>query len=158
MDNLKAMLDLEKQAAAFYENGSKGLDDNGVVKIFETLSLQTLSNIELLNKLIDSGMTIESDVSIKGINIFTCLEDCGCAMIRAEELATYVAASDIERRLISQYAQIRKDITDTGISKVIEGISKKHKDALFVLNDMIELLNRNTDWVESAEFNIKVPY
>lgn len=158
MDRIKALLELEKQAVVFYENGVTGVNDAGVVKIFKTLSKQTMANIEKLNELIDSGVSMDSDKETAGINIFTCLDDCGCAMIRAEELATYVAASDIERKLISQYAQTRSGSADSETGRSLEGISKKHKDALFVLTDMIELLNRSSDWVESAEFNIRDPY
>lgn len=158
MDRLKALLELEEQAAAFYENGAIGLNDTGVVKIFKTLSIQTAANLDMLNTLIDSGRRIDSDKEAFGVNIFKCLDDCGCAMIRAEELATYVSASDIERKIISQYAQVRSGLADIDITKSLDIISKKHKDALFVLNDMIDILNRSSDWVESAEFNIVEPY
>ncbi len=158
MNILKDMLDLEIQTAAFYENGTSSFTDAGVKKIFLTLAKQTKSNADTLKKLIETEKISDDGVEQKNDNIFACLDDCGCAMIRAEELATYVAGSDMERKLISQYNKIRSTLSSQNQTQVIDSIIKKHKDALFVLNDMIEMLNRNNDWVESAEFTVREPY
>jgi rubrerythrin len=158
MEKFGHMITFEQQAAEFYKSGAENSIDEGIKKIFTTLMNNDKVHLKLLNDLITKGDKFEIDEEDFDSSLFSCLDDCGCAKLRAEELATYVSASDMERKIISSYTELKQKVYDERVLEVIEYIIKKHKDALFVLNDMTEMLNRSSDWVESAEFTLREPY
>ena len=158
MERIQEMKNVEKQMADFYMSSSNKFKDTGTIKIFSTLAANTNIHYKLLNDLDTQGEKFESEKEEFDVDLFTCLDDCGCAYIKVEEIGIYVAGSDLERKIIGLYNDIKKSIKDEQILEILEYIIKKHKDALFILSDMIELLNRNSEWVESAEFTLREPY
>ncbi len=158
MERLKEMKKVEKQIADFYMDSSSKFKDTGTMKIFSTLAANAKTHYKLLDDLDSLGEKFESEKEEFDADLFTCLDECGCAHIKTEELGTYVACSDMERKTLGLYNDIKKSIKDERILEILEYIIKKHKDAMFVLTDMIELLNRSTEWVESAEFTLREPY
>jgi|GEM_PF-7122800 len=158
MEKFDQIIAFEQQAKEFYRSGAENCMDEGIKKIFTTLMNNDEVHLKLLNDLITKGDKFEIDEEDFDSSLFSCLDDCGCARLRAEELATYVSASDMERKIIAAYSELKHKIFDERVLEVMEYIIKKHKDALFVLNDMTEMLNRSSDWVESAEFTLREPY
>ena len=97
MEKFGQMIAFEQQAAEFYKSGTENSVDEGIKKIFTTLMNNDKVHLKLLNDLITKGNKFEIDEEDFDSSLFSCLDDCGCAKLRAEELATYVSASDMVR-------------------------------------------------------------
>jgi hypothetical protein len=158
MERINQMLSMEKQAGEFYRACIVSFKDMGLIKIFTTLVNISKNNEDLIKESILQGVQYDTDERSGDGNIFMCLDDCGCAHIHKEEIGTYIAGSEMERKIIDEYADIKGKAVEKRMTEIINHLLEKHRNALFVLDDMIEMLNRNADWVESAEFTIREPY
>jgi hypothetical protein len=158
MERIDLMIGMEKQAGEFYRACIGSFKDKGLIKIFTTLADISKNNEDLIKESMLQGIRFDTEDRSDGSNIFMCLDDCGCAHIHKEEIGTYIAGSEMERKIIDQYAEIKGKAVEKRMLEIINHLMEKHRNALFVLDDMIEMLNRNADWVESAEFTIREPY
>lgn len=158
MDSIIRMIELETQAADFYIAYAGILKDESISKVFGKFAGNAGEHVGMLRELIGKKEIPEAAEDGFGSSLFKCLEGCGCIRLRAEELAAYVACSDMERKLLADYGELRTGIKDTKVSGIMKHIGNDHKEALFMLTDMIEFLNRSSDWVESAEFTLREPY
>lgn len=154
---LSMELDLEK----FYRGQAELNDENSLKVVFTLLANEEKNHAKLLgdnaNKLSlsleDSHILSEVQPIFKNIANFTSnIKDL------PDQLDIYRMALEKEQQSLKFYKELHVDATEEKTKTVFEYLAKQEEKHCVILEELIKLLTRPEEWVESAEFSVREEY
>lgn len=161
MNSLEFAIKMELDGQNYYIEQSKINKDNSLSTVFLMLAkdeenhariLQNKFN-EVFYELKENNTLIQSKNVFKGIGNFK-NEIKGIP----NQLDLYKEALEKEKQSIDLYKKFLFEETDDNEKKLFEYLTKQEGDHLAVLEELVSLVVRPDEWVESAEFGIRKEY
>lgn len=162
MHNLEFAIKMEMEGRQYYlEQAKKNQDNAALNKVFSILADSEKEHEELLRKRLnkeDYTLT-EGDSAEKIKSVFGGLKDYEASQIRdTTQLDVYRLATDIEEKSIELYQEMLKEAKDDKDKKLFEFLLKEENQHLILFDELVKMLTRPEEWVESAEFGLREDY
>lgn len=161
MKTLEFAIEMEKEGRQYYLEQAEKNQDNALKKVFIILADSEKEHEELLLKRLNKEeYTLKEDESFKEFqSIFKELQDYeASATGSAKQLDIYRFAVDIEERSIELYRDMLEAADNDGDRKLFKFLIGEENKHLLLFDELVKMLNRPEEWVESAEFGIREDY
>lgn len=161
MKNLEFAIQMELEGKQYYLDQANKNQDNALSKVFILLADSEKEHAELLRKRLNNEeYTLKEDeilVTIK--SVFKELVDYKASDIRSTtQLDVYRLAVDIEEKSIELYQEMLKDSDNDKDKELFEFLLKEENKHLILFDELVKMLTRPEEWVESAEFGLREDY
>lgn len=161
MNSFEFAINMEHDAERYYTKQAEINRDNSLNTVFLLLAKDERNHAGVLQnkfsqlpyELKDNNTLSESRNVFKGIGSFKNLTEES-----PKQLDVYRFALEKEKQSIELYTRLLSAETDDDGKKLFEYLIKQEKDHFSVLEDLVLLINRPNEWVESAEFGIREEY
>lgn len=114
----------------------------------------------LKKRLNNEEYSLNEDDSIKNIkSVFNGLKDFEASTIRsATQLDVYRLAVEIEEKSIDLYKDMLKASDNDKDKELFEFLLREERKHLTLFDELVKMLTRPEEWVESAEFGLREDY
>ena len=161
MDKLEFAIKMEKEGRHQYLEQAKKNEGNPLSKIFTILADSEKEHEELLDRrLSKEEYNLKEDEALKNVkSVFHELKDYQASDIRSTtQIDVYRLAADIEEKSIKLYQDMLKEAVNDMDKQLFEFLIKEENKHLILFDEIVKLLTRPEEWVESAEFGIREDY
>ncbi|TAH62816.1 MAG: rubrerythrin [Anaerolineaceae bacterium] len=161
MNTLEFAIQMEKEGRQYYLEQAEKNQDNALNKVFNILADSEKEHEELLLKRLNKEeYTLKEDDSLNDIkSVFHGLKDYEASAIRnTTQLDVYRLAVEIEEKSIDLYKDMLKDADNDNDKKLFEFLLKEENQHLILFDELVKMLTRPEEWVESAEFGLREDY
>ena len=158
MDILNFAINMEMEGNKFYSEQAEAASGTGLAKIFGILAEDELKHAELIKEKKAGGAF--SSQKVKKSEAESLFEDkdqkISDIKARPEQLDAYRFALDKEKESIDLYTELSQK-TEGG-KDLFEFLIAEEEKHFKIINDMVEIMSRPKEWVESAEFGVREDY
>jgi rubrerythrin len=161
MNKLDFAINMEREGRQYYLEQAEKNQDNVLNKVFVILADAEKEHEILLSKRLNKEeYTLKEFDSMKEINsIFHGLKDYEASAIRSTtQLDVYRLAVSIEEKSIELYQDMLKESDNDKDKKLFEFLLKEEDKHLILFDELVKMLTRPEEWVESAEFGLREDY
>lgn len=161
MTKLEFAIQMEKDGRQYYLEQANKNKDNALNKVFSLLANSEKEHEELLSKRLNKEeYSLKEDDNFKDIqSVFNGLKDYEASPIRnTTQLDVYSLAVDIEEKSIELYEDMLKAAENSDDRKLFEFLIKEENKHLVLFGELVKMLTRPEEWVESAEFGLREDY
>lgn len=159
MNSMELAISLELASKRFYMEQADQTEDNGLRSIFHTLAEEESIHARILKNKAENLPFELVDTFAEIKNIFSSLgAHKGIINLKPETADIYAMALETETRSLELYKQMRKDATTEGDQTVFDFLIGQETDHYEVMEELLKLVNRPREWVESAEFGLREEY
>lgn len=159
MNSIEFAINMELEGKRYYLEQAEKTDDSGLKSIFHTLAEEESIHARILKSKSETlpYELIDTYAEIKNIfveigsykNIIKQLPDA---------LDVYRFALQYEKKSQDLYKDMLQEATDEKDKRIFQFLIEQENDHYKVMEQLIELVNRPNDWVESAEFGVRKEY
>ncbi|NLP16662.1 MAG: ferritin family protein [Clostridiales bacterium] len=161
MNKLEFAIRMENEGRQYYLEQALKNQDNALSKVFNILADSEKEHEELLKKRLNNEeYSLNEDDSIKNIkSVFNGLKDFEASTIRsATQLDVYRLAVEIEEKSIDLYKDMLKASDNDKDKELFEFLLREERKHLTLFDELVKMLTRPEEWVESAEFGLREDY
>ena len=158
MDILDFAINMEMEGNKFYAEQAEANKDSGLAVVFKLLAEDELKHAGLIKEKKSGDIFSSQKVKkSKAQNLFAD-KDQKISDIKAspEQLDAYRFALDKEQESIDLYIELSQKAE--GGRELFEFLIGEEEKHFKIVNNMVEMLSRPKEWVESAEFGIREDY
>lgn len=161
MELLDLALSMELDLEKFYREQAELNKENSLKVVFTLLADEEEKHAQLLETnadkltlaLEDSNILSEVHSIFKNIADFTSdIKDI------PDQLDTYRMALEKEQQSLKFYQDLCADATKEESKKIFEFLAKQEDKHCVIIEELVKLLTRPEEWVESAEFGVREEY
>lgn len=156
MNAYEFAMQLEKEGESFYRQLAQEAQQEGLSKIFTMLANEEVKHYKMFEKMAKNTQ----DITIPKMEVYTDAKDIFSEMKKQsvaydfgdQQIDFYRRAMESEERAYELYLEKVKEINDPGHKEIFLAIANeelKHKE---LLENILEFVERPTEWLESAEF------
>ena len=159
MNSIEFAINMEMDSKRYYLEQAEKTDDSGLKSIFHTLAEEESIHARILKNKAETlpYELIDTYAEIKKIfveignykNIIKQLPDA---------LDAYNLALQNEKKSLDLYKEMLQETTDDKDKKIFEFLIEQENDHYKVIEQLLELVSRPGEWVESAEFGLRKEY
>lgn len=156
MNAYEYAMKLEKDGENFYRELAAAANEEGLRKIFTMLANEEVKHYKLFEKLANDSDAItlpKMEVYTDAKKIFEDMQKISVAYdIGDQQIDFYRRAVESEDKAYELYLQKADEVSDPKHKEIFLRIAQeelKHKD---LLENILEFVERPTEWLESAEF------
>lgn len=161
MDILQMALTLEHDLELYYKEQAELNKDNTLNVVFTMLSKEEANHALLLKNTIDhtSYPLEDSKILEEARTLFKNMDDFALEITEhPSQLDSYRMALEKEEQSFAFYQEHLDSTQDEHSKKVFAYLLKQEDDHRIILEELIKLLTRPEEWVESAEFGVREDY
>lgn len=161
MNKLEFAINMEIEGRQYYLDQANKNQDNPLSKIFIILADSEKEHEKLLRKKMNKEeYTLKEDDSLNNVkSVFHSLKDYEASDIRSTtQLDVYRLAVDIEEKSIELYQDMLKEANNDKDRQLFEFLIKEENQHLILFDELVKMLTRPEEWVESAEFGLREDY
>ena len=161
MNNLEFAINMEREGENYYTGQAEKNKNNSLHPVFLMLSKDEGIHAGILQKKSDGlSYTLEENSTLRDAkNVFQGIGDFASEIRETpNQLELYTEALAIEKQSIDLYEKLLSETTDEESEKLFEFLIKQEIDHFTVFEELILLLSRPNEWVESAEFGTREEY
>jgi rubrerythrin len=154
MNILEYAMKMEKDGEDFYREMAGNTSNPGLKKILTMLAEDEVKHykvIEGMRKMAGPKMT-ETQVLTDAKNVFSDM-DPGSISDDTGQMEMYKKAQDLETKSRELYEQKAEETDDPEEKDILLKIADEEKRHYYLLENMIQFVNRPKHWLEDAEFN-----
>lgn len=155
MNIIDYALQTEKDGEAYYRAMAAEADDLGVKKIFEILADAEAEHYRIFLQLKENKTVTKSEAKhiSKIKTLFSEMKQKGGQRtLSDEQVDAYIKARDIERQSQDTYKQKAEEVTDPEQKALCLKIAEEEGKHYIIMDNLVELLQRPTTWLEDAEW------
>lgn len=158
MNILEFAINMELEGQNYYDEQARLNKDNGLFRVFSTLAEDEKNHAEILqNKKAGKDYTL-TDTKFSSIENVFGGDDLKISDIKTspEQLDLYRFALDKEEESIKLYKKLlsKADADKELFNFLIKEEENHHK----IIENIVEMVSRPKEWVESAEFGVRDDY
>ena len=162
MRTLEYAIQMEMDGRQYYlEQAEKNQDKPALNKVFVILADSEKEHEKLLRKRLNNEeYTLNKDESTQIIKtVFHELKDYMASDIRnTTQLDVYRLAVEIEEKSIGLYREMLNEATEDQDKQLFEFLIGEEDKHLILFDELVKMLTRPEEWVESAEFGLREDY
>ncbi|MFO7866613.1 MAG: ferritin family protein [Candidatus Aminicenantes bacterium] len=154
MNILEYAMKMEKDGEDLYREMARSTGDPGLKKILTMLADDEVKHYKIfegMRKMAEPKM-METRVLSDARNIFTNMDPAG-ASDETGHIDMYKKALDIEKKSREFYEDKAKETGSPEEKDLFLKIADEEKKHYFLLENLIQFVNRPQQWLEDAEFN-----
>jgi rubrerythrin len=158
MDALKYAIEMELDGEKYYSKQAAASPQRNLKILFSMLAEDEKNHAAILKSKME-GQPYELDDSghSPAKNVFTGMADFEIDIKKfPEQVDLYRLALEKERQSIELYQKLLSETTDAG--ELFEYLIKQEQGHFGILEEIIKMVNRPNEWVESAEFGLREEY
>jgi len=156
MDFINYALEMEQKVRQYYlELADNCMQNEGINNILNMLATEHEKHYDTLKLMEqDKCNSMEKAESFKGVdNIFRQMrQNKDTFSCDIDQMTLYKKALNLVEKKYDFYSEVLKNIDCPENKKIIEQIRKEEKHQKYVLENIIEMVNRPSVWIENAEF------
>jgi rubrerythrin len=159
MNSIEFAIGLELDSKRFYLEQAEKTEDHGLKSIYHTLAEEESIHARILKSKAETlpYELIDTHAEIK--NIFVEIGKYKDIIKQAPNAAdVYGIALQNEKKSLDLYKELRQETTDDREIKIYDFLIEQENDHYKVIEQLLELVKRPQEWVESAEFGIRKEY
>lgn len=159
MNSIEFAIKLELDSKRFYLEQAEKTEDHGLKSIYHTLAEEESIHARILKNKAETlpYKLIDTYAEIK--NIFVEIGNYKDIIKQAPDAAdVYGIALENEKKSLDLYRELRQEATDEKDIKIFDFLIEQENDHYKVIEQLLELVRRPAEWVESAEFGIRKEY
>ena len=161
MNSLTFAIEMERQGEQYYRQQAANNGGNGLQVVFNILADEEVKHAELLEKYVVHavGDLQESKALELANNVFSeikAFENEYSAV--PQQLDAYRAALAVERRSIELYRDLHAKAESQSDKDLFAFLTKQEEDHYSIVENLVILIRRPQQWVESAEFGVRKEY
>jgi rubrerythrin len=159
MNSIEFAIGLEMDSKRFYLEQAERTEDHGLKSIYHTLAEEESIHARILKSKAETlpYELIDTHAEIK--NIFVEIGKYKDIIKQAPNAAdVYGIALQNEKKSLDLYKELRQETTDDREIKIYDFLIEQENDHYKVIEQLLELVKRPQEWVESAEFGIRKEY
>lgn len=159
MNSIELAINMEMDSKKFYMEKAENTGDSGLKSIFHTLAEEESIHARILKNKAEalSYELIDTYAEIKNIfaeigsykNIIKQMPDA---------LDVYNLALRSEQKSLELYQEMLRETDDEKDKKIFEFLIEQEESHCRVMEQLIEMVSRPQEWVESAEFGVRKEY
>jgi rubrerythrin len=146
---------MEQDGEAFYRDMAAQTADAGVTSIFNALANDEVKHYNIVKQMKDGAAAPEMDdtaVLANAQNIFSQMK--GQTLdTTGPQVDVYRQAQELERKSEDFYREKADEVSQETHRALFLRIAREENKHFFLLDHMIEYVNRPQTWIEDAEFN-----
>jgi len=163
MDVIKFAINMELEGQRFYLEQAEINKDNELQRVFQLLADSEKEHAEILEKkqnredyeLSDSGDTVLPLFR----NVFVGMKDFTKKhVVFLSQLEAYRLARSQEEKSIKLYQKMDSETNDLKDKELFEFLIKQEQEHLILFDQLVTMVTRPEEWVESAEFGLREEY
>jgi len=159
MNSIELAINMELDSKRYYMQQAEKTDDSGLKTIFHTLAEEESIHARILKSKSETlpYELIDTNSEIK--NIFMEIGSYKNIIKQSPDaIDVYTFALQNEKKSIELYRGILQETTDEKEKKIYQFLIEQENDHHKVLEQLLELVKRPEEWVESAEFGLRKEY
>jgi len=161
MNVLEFAMKMELEGEEYYTEQAEINKDNSLSTVFLMLAKEEKRHSKILqNKANKLPCALEqSETLSEAKNVFDSIGANKEAIKQIpNQLGVYRLALDKEKESITLYRKYLSEATDDESKKIFEYLIKQEEDHFTIIEQLVSLLSRSEEWVESAEFGVREEY
>jgi rubrerythrin len=153
MDIYEFAMQMEQDGEAFYRDLAAKSGNTGVTRILNMLADDELKHYGIVKQMSEqsSPQMAETTVLSDAKNIFAQMSGTEFSL-EGLQVDLYLKAQDIERQSQEFYEENADQVTDSVRRAILLKIADEEKRHYFLLDSVIEFVDRPRTWLEDAEF------
>ena len=146
-------MQMEQDGERFYRNLASQSTHSGVTRIMTMLADDEVKHYNIVKALADKTSPTMAKTTIldDAKNVFAGIKDSAFDF-DGMQIDLYRQAQEIEQRSQDFYTEKAELVTDPVATKILLQIADEERRHYFLLDHIIEFMNRPYSWVEDAEF------
>lgn len=161
MNYLDMAIKLETEGETFYLEQADKNSGSEIERVFRLLANEERKHRELLDNLSKKlDYTIpETDSEIEFESIFRDEKDFKLeTVVEPKQIDVYRLALQKEKESIELYQKMKEESSDEEEKTLVDFLIKQEENHYKIFNNIVELLRKSEEWVESAEFGKRETY
>lgn len=158
MNSFEFAINMELDGEKYYIEQAKINKENSLNTVFIMLAKDEANHAKIFqNKLNELSYDLKSNNTISEFkSVFKEIGNYKNEIKKIpNQLDLYRAALEKEKQSIELYKKFLSEATDDKEKQLFEYLIKQEGDHFAILEELVLLINRSDDWVESAEFGIR---
>ncbi|MDF2655468.1 MAG: rubrerythrin [Bacillota bacterium] len=159
MNSIELAINLEMEGKKFYLQQAENTKDSGLKSIFHTLAEEESIHARILKNKAETLPYELVDTYAEIKNLFV---EIGAykdlIKVTPDAIDAYHAALQNEQKSIDLYTEMLKETSNEKDREIIAFIIEQEKDHYKVMEQLVEMVSRPKEWVESAEFGVRKEY
>ena len=159
MNSIELAINMELDSKKFYLEKAESTDDHGLKSIFHTLAEEESIHARILKSRAEnlSYELVDTYGEIK--NIFAEIGNYKDIIKQIPDaLDVYNLALRNEQKSLEMYQKMLDETDDEKDEKIFEFLIEQEKSHCILMEQLIEMVSRPKEWVESAEFGVRKEY
>jgi len=157
MNTLEYAIKMEKDGAKFYHEQALKNKDNKLYPVFTSLAKDEEKHARIIKEKREGINSLLNDDNIASIkNVFSDIKGFDFDKSNPDQIDVYRKALKMEQESIDLYKKLLAESKDN--KELFEFLVKQEEAHYSLLEEIIKLVNRPNEWVESAEFGIREKY
>ncbi|PKM49365.1 MAG: rubrerythrin [Firmicutes bacterium HGW-Firmicutes-7] len=152
---------MELDGEKYYSDQAKINKGNSLSTVLLMLAKDEKNHADILQKKYNEASyeVIDQDLILEAKNVFKGAENFNTEVKTIpDQLDFYRMALDKEQESIQLYEKYYLEATDKETKDLFEYLVKQEKEHYEILDEIILLINKANEWVESAEFGVREEY
>ncbi|HHX80201.1 MAG TPA: ferritin family protein [Acholeplasmataceae bacterium] len=159
MNSLELAIQLEMDSKKFYLGHAEKTEDRGLKSIFIALAEEESIHARILKNKADNLSYELVDTYAKIKNLFAKFDDYKSEIKQMpDSLDVYNLSLENEKKTKELYEQMLQEATDEREIKIFKYLIEQEEDHCRVIEQLIEMVRRPEEWVESTEFGLRKEY
>lgn len=161
MNILEFAINMELEGEKYYLEQAEFNKDNGLSVVFSFLAEDERRHAELLrNKSKNAAYVLEDSEALSELNnVFKGLENFQDQIKEIpQQIDAYRKALETEQESIDLYKKLLEEETDNQGKELFRYLIKQEHDHYTTLEELVSMLSKSEEWVESAEFGLRSDY
>ncbi len=161
MDILELALSMELDLEKFYKEQAELNKDNSLKVVFTMLAKEEENHANILKANAD-----KLTLALEDTNILSEVQSIFKSMVNftsdikdiPDQLDTYRMALEKEEESLKFYQDLYADVSDEQSKTVFQYLIKQEDKHCVILEELVKLLTRPEEWIESADFGMREDY
>ena len=161
MNIFQFAINMEREGEKYYTEQAEINKENSLSIIFTMLANDESMHVKVLQ---DKANKLPCDLKqnetlSKAKNVFTDIKTTKIGINQMpNQLGVYRLALENEKASITLYQKYLSEAMDDESKKLFEYLMKQEEDHYEIIDQLVTLLSRSEEWVESAEFGLRKEY
>lgn len=157
MNVFEYAIQMEVDGEKFYRELALENKDNDLKQVFTSLAEDEKNHAKIIKeKQIGTSSSIEEGDVASVENVFTDATDVVSEDYPIEQLHAYRKALEMEKKSINLYKKLLAEAPEN--KEIFEFLIEQEEDHYNIIEEIIEMLMRPQEWIESAMFGLRKEY
>lgn len=159
MNSIELAIKMELDGKKFYLQQADKAEDSGLKSIFHTLAEEESIHARILKSRAETLPYELVDTYAEIKNIFVEIGNYTNIIKQLPDAVdVYNMALESEKKSLDLYREMLEEARDDKDRKIFKFLIEQESDHYKVIEQLVELVNRPNEWVESAEFGLRKEY